>query len=51
MNINKPRVNISVMAAIVLALVGGLLVAYLTYHLHVTPSSNPVDEMHSTFVQ
>jgi len=32
MNINKPRTSVSVCAAILLAVIGGVAIAYLTYY-------------------
>jgi hypothetical protein len=43
MNIGKVRVNKSVIAAIVLSLIGGLVIAWFAYHFHAVPAENPFD--------
>lgn len=49
MNVTKPRVSGSVLAAILLALIGGLVVAYLAYYLHVATPDSPLDAVRSTY--
>jgi len=49
MNISKLKVSRSVLAAILLALIGGLVTAYLAYHVHITPPEGPLDMMSSSY--
>lgn len=51
MNLSKPRVSGSVFAAILLAFIGGLAIAYVAYHLHIITPDSPVDAMRSTYAQ
>jgi hypothetical protein len=46
MRITKPRVSGPVWAAIFLGLIGGFVIAYLTYHLHVNTPDKTLDVMH-----
>ena len=43
MNTGKLRVNKTVVAAIVVALIGGLVIAWFAYHYHAIPAENPFD--------
>ncbi|HUJ71953.1 MAG TPA: hypothetical protein VLZ30_06895 [Verrucomicrobiae bacterium] len=51
MRISKQRVNRSVLAAILLGLTGGLVVAYLTYHLHIVPPDISLDAAAGSYSQ
>ena len=43
MNIGKLRVSKSVMTAILLSLIGGLVIAWFAYHYRAVPVENPFD--------
>ena len=43
--ISISRISLSVWVAILLALIGGLVIAYIAYHVHVAPTETPFDGM------
>jgi hypothetical protein len=51
MRISKPKANRSIWVAILLGLTGGLVVAWLTYHLHIVSTNGLPDEVAGSYSQ
>lgn len=49
MNIGKPTTRGSVVVAILVAIIGGLLITQVAYHVHFNNSYGSVDDMRSAY--
>ena len=51
MRVGKPKANRSIWVAIILGLTGGLVVAWLTYHIHAITPGSPLDDVAGSYSQ